>query len=201
TNAQYWQCIDAGACQPPKDWRMDKSSINQPAANLTWSQAGAYCNWLGGRLPTEGEWEKAARGPNNYVYAWGNTWDALKANLEHFKSGTVESILKFAQSDINAYSIKNMSGNVQEWTASDCSPDTCRKTVGQKFSNEIIAPIDAVIVRGGSWINERSEGMASQRRVNSLSNRRPEIGFRCVCPNSQTCKFPWGWVWVWFGKY
>jgi formylglycine-generating enzyme required for sulfatase activity len=66
-----------------------KKSINNPATNLNWFQANTYCQWLGARLPTEGEWEKAARGPNGNYFPWGNNWDPIKVNLEQYGIGTV----------------------------------------------------------------------------------------------------------------
>jgi formylglycine-generating enzyme required for sulfatase activity len=202
TNAQYQQCVDDSGCTAPKDWNYAKNNSNRPATNLNWFQAGAYCLWLGGRLPTEGEWEKAARGPYNYSYPWGNNWDPLKSNLEHYGNGTVKSIAQYAGTDISGYLIKNMAGNVQEWTASEALP----VAPDQTFSNNVLIREDnsvdwPVIVRGGSWILERSQGMAAKRGTDGVLDRRETLGFRCVCPKSQTCKSPWNWVWIWFGKY
>lgn len=201
TNAQYQQCIDGGICQPPNDWSYETLTFNQPATNLNWFQSQEYCEWLGGRLPTEAEWEKAARGPENTTYSWGNSWDATKANLEHLGIGTVQTINGYANSDINGYGIKNLAGNVREWTASAAS------AIGMEgsFTNEVfIPPNDGVdfpiIVRGGSWINERSAGMASNRGVDSILSRRETLGFRCVCSEGQACQSPWNLVWVWFGN-
>lgn len=201
TNAQYQQCVDEGSCEPPNDWRYESQNLNQPAPNLNWFQAKAYCEWLGGRLPTEAEWEKAARGPLHTIYPWGNTWDETRANLEHFDVSTVQDIVPDGNTDISGYQVKNMAGNVREWTASEALP----LGMDQHFKNEVLIWEDEsvhfpVIVRGGSWNNERSLGMAANRGVDSVLSRRETLGFRCVCPNNQTCKSPWSWIWVRFGN-
>lgn len=200
TNAQYQQCVDANACLAPEDWLYEKTELNQPATNLNWFQAGAYCEWLGGRLPTESEWEKAARGAKNYSFPWGNVWDPSKANLEQAGIGTVQRIVQYAASDISGYGIKNMAGNVREWTASEASP----LALNQTFSNIVFTYANnsqdwPVIVRGGSWLNVRSEGMTPMRGTDSILSRRETLGFRCACPNGHVCRSPWTWKWIWFG--
>ncbi len=201
TNAQYQQCITAEGCTPPQDWVYKKANMNEPVTNLNWFQANAYCSWLGGRLPTEGEWEKAARGPNNYSFPWGNAWDATKANLEHTGIGTIKSIQLYASTDISGYLVKNMAGNVNEWTASEALPIE----KDQVFSNVVYIPPEngmglPVIVRGGSWLLARSEGMAAKRGADSDLSKRSSLGFRCVCPEGAICKEPWNWTWIWLGK-
>jgi formylglycine-generating enzyme required for sulfatase activity len=201
TNAQYQQCVNAGNCKKPEDWSYVQGNINQPAANLNWFQANAYCEWMGGRLPTEGEWEKAARGPRNYYFPWGNMWDSTKANLEHYETGTVQSITKYAVTDISDYGVKNLAGNVQEWTISEYA----YHALNQKFENKTAEITDdgqsyPIIVRGGSWINVGSTGMASDREVEGVLIRREVIGFRCVCPGNKLCKEPWDLKWIWFGN-
>jgi len=201
SKTQYQQCVEAGGCQAPEDWNYDKKNINNPATKLNWFQASDYCNWLGGRLPTEGEWEKAARGPNGNYFPWGNEWDASKSNLEHSGIRTVQSITQYGETDISYFGVKNMAGNVQEWTASEY----LYLASGQTFANPVLERADngenwPVIVRSGAWTNARSVGMGSNRGVDSMLSRRDEIGFRCVCPEDNTCETPWDWWWIWFGK-
>jgi formylglycine-generating enzyme required for sulfatase activity len=200
TNAQYQQCIDEGGCQPSEGWQSTNSHMNQPATNLDWFQAQTYCEWLGGRLPTEGEWEKAARGPNGYSFPWGDAWDAEKANLERDGIGNLEDVDQYANSDISGYGIKNMAGNVRELTASEISP----LSLDRQFINPVYVPENngadsPIIVRGGSWKNPRSEGMTSKRDIDGILFGRETLGFRCTCPESQSCNSPWNFLWVWFG--
>lgn len=202
TNAQYQQCINDGFCEAPAEWNYDQDGVNKPATGLNWSEATEYCQWLGGRLPTEGEWEKAARDADGNYFPWGNEWNPSKANLEHFGDSTVKPVAEYAESDVSPYGIKNMAGNVREWTASALSYNA----EGESFTNVVLTldEIDSgqpVILRGGSWENECSTGMASRRGLDSSQSRRSTVGFRCVCPADVKCAAPWSWWWVWFGDY
>jgi formylglycine-generating enzyme required for sulfatase activity len=102
-----------------KDWRLfaTQDKMNVPVLYITWNDAQAYCKAQGKRLPTEEEWEKAARGPNGYAYAWGNEWKDNSANT--YEAGLVKAadVGKFT-SDVSPYGAYDMTGNVQEWTAS-----------------------------------------------------------------------------------
>jgi formylglycine-generating enzyme required for sulfatase activity len=194
TNGQYSKCVEDGTCQSPADWSFGPEEVNKPAANLNWFEAMEYCQWLGGRLPTQGEWEKAARDSTERLYPWGNSWDPNKANLENQEDGKVERITEFAESDVNNDGVKNMAGNVREWTASEC-PIGCGYSSEQIFSNQPLSVEDAftgtlIVLKGGSWRNERSTGMIANWGTIAAELRRPEIGFRCVCLDTDDCKSP-----------
>jgi len=102
-----------------KDWRafatLDKGDV--PVVYITWNDAEAYCKAKGKRLPTEEEWEKAARGPNGNAYPWGNEWKEGASNT--YESGMVKAVnVGQFSGDVSAFGVYDMLGNVQEWTAS-----------------------------------------------------------------------------------
>jgi formylglycine-generating enzyme required for sulfatase activity len=199
TTAQYGLCVEAEACTEPRDWEKQQLGVNDPVRSISWDQASNFCTWLGGRLPTEAEWEKAARGPENTLFPWGADWAEGKANLE---TGSVQNVLAFADQDKSGYEILNLAGNLQEWTASRSHAHK----LGQPFTNEVLtqSAIDAdvqngidvfVVIRGGSWDTVRSEGM-SPRRIRSRFGKTWEtVGFRCMCPAGQQCSQPGGSWW------
>jgi formylglycine-generating enzyme required for sulfatase activity len=212
TNAQYKQCVEAGACTvKPANWIYQNTdqgmeAVNKPVAGVSWSAARAYCQWLGGALPTEAEWEKAARGPNGQNYPWGNAWnedaDADRANLHH-PNGGVKSILEYVDEgeDVNGYGLKNLAGNVREWTASEF--DNYASGSG-KYNQIAVNPraTTLIVQRGGSWKDPSFYGMASARWPEYSMTTADNVGFRCACPPGKNCESPWdNWFWIWFGKY
>lgn len=105
-----------------KNWRLFFTSpekANHPAV-LTWNDAEAYCKAKGKRLPTEEEWEKAARGTEGFLYPWGNEWESGHSNT--YESGYHEPVAIGQFDDISPFGVHDMLGNVQEWTASEYKP-------------------------------------------------------------------------------
>jgi len=105
-----------------KDWRLfftlDKAMV--PVVYVTWNDANAYCQSLGKRLPTEEEWEKAARGPNGNAYPWGNEWVANRSNTS--EAGILNPAPIGDFDDVSFYGVHDMLGNVQEWTSTLYAP-------------------------------------------------------------------------------
>jgi len=101
-----------------QDWRLfaTPDKIQHPVAYITWKDAFEYCKWLGKRLPTEAEWEKAARGPDGNVYPWGNEWEVNRSNT--YESGMMSFMNVGQYDDISHYGAHDMLGNAQEWTGS-----------------------------------------------------------------------------------
>lgn len=121
TNVLYKKCVDAGKCKPPSIFSSFKRSSyfgdsrfdNYPATYLGWEDAKAYCEWVGKRLPTEAEWEKAARGTDGRIYPWGNEWDGSKANVESRIGDT--TLVGSYPAGASPYGALDMTGNVWEW--------------------------------------------------------------------------------------
>ena len=124
TNARYRRCVDAGICSPagqvsnvPLDYSTSSAYDEFPVMGADWYGADAYCQWVGKRLPTEAEWEKAACGTDGRMYPWGNTWDASRAT-EQESPKPVGSFLSGA----SPYGALDMLGNAPEWTTDWYAP-------------------------------------------------------------------------------
>lgn len=158
TNAQYKKFCDAtGHSQPPEsDPRISgmknyfTAYPNYPVVNVSWFDAKAYCEWAGLRLPTEAEWEKAARGTDGRKYPWGNSWDSNKCNNGGNGDGytNVSSVGSFP-SGVSPYGVYDMAGNVWEW----CNDWYGENYYGSSPSSNPTGPSSGIdrVLRGGSW--------------------------------------------------
>jgi formylglycine-generating enzyme required for sulfatase activity len=118
TNAQYRLCMEAEVCTEPKIWwNPDLNGDDQPAL-VPWEAAQAYCEWVGGRLPTEAEWEKAARGIDGRLWPWGNEFEPNRANLSGDEDGygPTAPVGSFP-GDASPYGLLDIAGNAAEWVA------------------------------------------------------------------------------------
>ena len=116
TNAEYTRFQIEGDYPAEGDWQR-YSGIDKgyhPVANVTWKDAKAYCDWIGGRLPTEAEWEKTARGPDGLPYPWGEEWSPTKSNCNELGYQNVVEVGQ-VETDVSVYGVRDMMGNVQEW--------------------------------------------------------------------------------------
>lgn len=184
TNAQYRACVQRGACLPPnevdsatRDGYYNKPEFNSyPMVHVDWNMARSYCEWRGARLPTEAEWEKAARGPDANLYPWGEDLSCDRANY----SGCQEDTARVAdfQNAVSPYGVYNMAGNVSEWVSSLYLEYPYNLFDGRE---DLEAPGERVI-RGGSWLGAEGEDelRSSRRQHADPSTAREDLGFRCV---------------------
>ncbi|MBM3236621.1 hypothetical protein FJZ31_10020 [Candidatus Poribacteria bacterium] len=122
TNAQYKQFMDATGHAAPAYWNDEKfNQPNQPVVGVSWHDAVAYCKWAGKRLPTEAEWEKAARGIDGRMHPWGYRWgrtDRLKCNANAIDDGyQYTAPVGSFPNGASPYGVMDMLGNVGEWVA------------------------------------------------------------------------------------
>jgi formylglycine-generating enzyme required for sulfatase activity len=196
TNAQYDKCVTAGACSPPPECEWGESTFgdatktDHPVVCVGWQGALDYCEWAGGQLPTEAQWEKAARGPDGRRYPWGNEFDGTLLNYcdaqcEHSQSDetyddgfSVTAPMGSYPAGATPYGVLDMAGNLWEWVADWFSEDYYAKSPAENPPG----PDGGVhrVVRGGSWFTDRMGARVANRFETKPATHYSLLGFRCV---------------------
>jgi len=186
TNAQYARCVAAGACRAHparttttrQDYYGNSQYDNYPVIYVTWKDAGNYCQWAGRQLPTEAQWEKAARGTEAYIYPWGNSVPYFRRCNCNGNMGDTTEVGRYP-AGASPYGALDMAGNVFEWVVdwyefSYYSNQT-------SWSNPTGPDTgDARVVRGGSW--GWPSIRTAYRSARYPGNIYPNTGFRCALP-------------------
>jgi sulfatase modifying factor 1 len=194
SNADYAVFVKATGRRPPENddpkyslWRgtsLLDGVAELPVINVSWDDAAAYCKWIGGRLPTEAEWEKAARGTDGRVYPWGN--DPVTGNRTNYSIENVTfwegpaTLAKVNQYDFgrSPYGVYEMAGNVWEWVQDWYDEGyykggVTRNPKGPSEGKERV-------VRGGGWQSNSETVRSANRNKHAPTDRRIYIGIRCA---------------------
>ncbi len=204
SNQQYGEFMKTTGHGGPAYWDDPRlNTPNQPVVGVSWYDATAYCAFRGKRLPTESEWEHAARGPKGFKYPWGNALDPTKSNYGLHREGTlpVGSVPEGA----SPYGLHHMSGNVFEWVQDWYDPTFYQKTPHPPNTQGPLKPVwlggtgtyvDRLtvgakrVIRGGSWTASEASITTTHRFWNHPANNSYGVGlgFRCAqtAPHSVT---------------
>ncbi len=180
TQAQYYDCVHSGVCAPPScDWDpcVGGKRRQYPVVCVNHADAVAYCTWKGMRLPTEAEWEKAARGEDRRKYPWGNDGvDCAHANILGCTKGTMPPGTLAAGA--SPYGALDMAGNVVEWVLDFY--DAAYYATSPASEPKGPAKASRYVGRGGGWRSEPVWHRTSQRDDYEPGYLKDTLGFRCV---------------------
>lgn len=181
TNEDYHRFVKERQRRPPPYWKGVPYPAGQallPVVEVNWYEARDYCAWAGKRLPTEAEWEKAARGPNGNLYAWGNEFDETKGNVSAGSHGGIMMVGRFS-GDRSVYNVYDLNGNVMEWVDDWYQPfpgsDYASDDFGQQFK----------VAKGDAFGESGHYALSIFSRLPYRQNVKPEtrlpfLGFRCA---------------------
>lgn len=194
SNAKYRAFMKATGHPAPAYWddpRLNKPG--QPVVGVNWYDANAYCEWAGKRLPTEAEWEHAAKGPDGGHFPWGHSVDPTKANYGQ-NVGKTMPVNSYPEG-VSHFGVYNMAGNVFEWVSDWYDPNYFRVSPafnpqgpsdGYNFANQ--GPVK--VLKGGSWLAPETSLHTSHRFWNQPENNSYGVGlgFRCALSPSNNAQ-------------
>jgi len=182
SNAEYRECVNDGGCPQTGSpdgftrpgYRDDPAFSSYPVVGVNWDQAAAYCRWAGQRLPTEAEWEYAAKGLDNLTWPWGNSFNA---GLSAAGSPDTEPVDSFP-GGASPFGVFNMAGNVNEWVQDAYDANFYASSPS---SNPVSTGGNVRVFRGGSFANPDGSFYTTSRRYNREGAFTDvDMGFRCA---------------------
>jgi formylglycine-generating enzyme len=184
TNGQYLQFMQATKHRAPDNQvHREAGKVVHPVTDISWDDAVAYAKWAGGALPTEAQWEKAARGPAGLIYPWGNDWDASRCRHDKNKGSERTCPVTGYPGGVSGYGSYNQSGNVWEWCADWYGNDY----YGKSPARDPRGPEGGSyrVYRGGCWWSGVPEGLRGAYRCwGEPGIRYDDRGLRLVRPAS-----------------
>jgi serine/threonine-protein kinase len=187
TNKMYAACQDAGVCQPPEklgsqtrsSYYRNPTYDNYPVVYVAWAASNTYCHWAGGRLPTEAEWEKAARGTDGRLFPWGN--EPPHAGLANTGNnvGDTTAVGAYRQG-ASPYGVLDMAGNVWEWVADWFEVDYYSISPNVNPQGPASSSQGLRSGRGGSWYWGDSYASSAYHDNWAPNKVDSGVGFRCV---------------------
>lgn len=172
TNEQYWVFVQQTGHRAPAHWKngqIPAGAERLPVVNVSWGDASAYARWAGKRLPTEEEWEFAARGADGRIYPWGQQWQPELANIAESKRNRLVEVGSYA-AGASPFGVLDMCGNAWEWTANDL--------YSYAELGKIIGP--GKVIRGGAYDVSRKRATTTYRGFVHPDKGYEKTGFRCV---------------------
>jgi formylglycine-generating enzyme required for sulfatase activity len=180
TNAMYQACVSDGLCTAST--HADDSNFNndnQPVVGVDWNDAKAYCEWAGAQLPTEAQWEYAARGPDGNIYPWGN--DGPNSDLANYGGNVGDTSLVGSYPDGASWvGALDMAGNVWEWVADWYDADYYQ-TLDTPALNPLGPASGALrVLRGGAGGSFEDDVRTAARNRVGPGDHHNSVGFRCA---------------------
>ncbi len=198
TNEQYMAFVRLTGHKSPKHWkagRIPSAKTNHPVVYVSWDDSVAFCKWLSEqtgkpfRLPTEAEWEMAARGMDGREYPWGDEWDKEKCNSGEPAGGDTTPVGKYSPAGDSPYGCADMAGNAWEWCADWFDEDEYKRR-SRRVVKDPQGPESGEdrVVRGGSWVSNPRFARCAYRGRGAPGHFYDLIGFRVVAslPNSKS---------------
>jgi formylglycine-generating enzyme required for sulfatase activity len=197
TNEQYEKCVKAQACDLPTNQRAyfddHRRFKHHPVVYVNWEMANAYCKWRDARLPTEAEWEKAARGSDLLEYPWGNQFNGKFLNFCDAKCSfggnngpndghEITAPVGSYEKGKSPYGIYDMAGNVREWVADLYSESYYAGSPKRNPPGPLLGTVADVfrVLRRGSWVDNMNSVRTFTRGYLKPDEANSYVGFRCV---------------------